>query len=198
MLSSGINAQAHLRFQNGLALFWKLARNNQKQLSGDVDVTAESRRRDVAGVELSREWMMARLEFETLDSTFSSYRSLTESLSVFTPATWRWRALVTGTRQNLGYTDRDEDVSRVTLIGMLGRMVGTRGWLDVELDYRQERWSGATRSSLSDIKAFGVKSSFTWRFRRVEVELEGRLSRINRDGQEEDIDRLLLRVRRRF
>ncbi len=76
--------------------------------------------------------------------------------------------------------------------------VTRRGLLEIEGNYRRERWRGGIRGDSDNLDAVDVEAAFTWLFGLFEVELEGQLWKVLHPRQEELTTRVLLRVRRDF
>ncbi|MFQ5479125.1 MAG: hypothetical protein ACE5E4_10960 [Candidatus Binatia bacterium] len=198
VLSVGTDVGMNLSFLDGVTLFWRLTYNDQSQISGDLDTRLESLNRHTVGVKLSRTWLSVSAEYEDYDSTFVAYNGFSESLSVFTPSRAWWRARLSGGHQYQEYTDTDEKVSRFNVTGLVGANVSTRGLVEIGADYQRQDWSGGQDPGFNDVDAFGLKTSFTWRYRKILVKLDGRLSRVDRQGQTEDRKRIVLSLRREF
>ncbi|MFQ5514448.1 MAG: hypothetical protein ACE5FG_08395 [Myxococcota bacterium] len=198
VLTTGVSTRARLELLDRLALYWRLTSWNQRETSGNGKLSLDSRDRQLTGIGFTRPWLSARVEYEDERGSFSSFRALSQAASVYTPPGSRWRARLSGSHRALDYTNTDEEVDRVVLVGTLQAAIGRRGLLRVEVEYERTRWSGQTDSELNDVDAIGVEASLLWSFRRVRAELGTRISRLDRLGQEESVDRVFLRVRREF
>lgn len=198
VMFTGVSIYISLAFYDWLTLYTKLWLRQQQQLSGTLDTQVESQDRRSAGVRASRSWFLAWTEVEQSKSTFTSYRSVSEGLSLTTPSDLGWRASVSGQHHYLIYDKPSRQLNSFSLGASLGTSLTKDGHFDVEADYQRDRWYGDTQSELNDLDAIGVSTELSYRFRSLRFAIDARLSRVNRHGQQEERERVFLSVRRDF
>jgi len=198
LLTRGLNLDVSVTIREWLVFFTQLRFSDEKLLSGNPDRDLESRDRQVVGASMSRGWLSARTEFERDDSNSRSFTGLSQWLSLSVPKQNWWHAsFVTSTRFR-SYDEADESVMRLASTVRFGADVGRRAELRAAFDYQLEDWSGDGSAGFRDLDGFGALVELVWRFRVTEISLGGSLSRIDRHGEEENLDRLFLRARRTF
>jgi hypothetical protein len=96
----------------------------------------------------------------------------------------------------IDHMDRGETQKTGGLEGRVQIPILWRGELDLEADYRMERWSGNNRE-INDFDVLGAELSLFWRFRAFTVGVEGRIFRTEWRKQGDEVrNRWLVRVRR--
>jgi hypothetical protein len=198
LLTSGVNLDVSVTIREWLVLYSQLRFSDEKLLSGDPDRELESRDRQVLGVSMSRGWLSTRTELERDDSNSRSFTGLSQWLSLSVPKQNWWHASFVTNSRFRSYDDAGESVMRLASIVRFGADMGRRGELRAAFDYQLEDWSGDGSAGFRDLEGFGALVELAYHFRVTEISLGGSLSRIDRQGQEENLDRLFFRARRSF
>jgi hypothetical protein len=198
LVTRGFKLDTSVAIRDWLVLFSQLRFSEEELRSGDPDRELESRDREVLGASMSRGWMSSRVEFERDHSNFRSFTGVSQWVSFSVPKQTWWHASFVTSGRFRSYDDDGESVMRVASVLRFGADVGLRGQLRAALDYQFEEWGGDEGNGFRDLEGFGFLVEVDWQFRSMEISLGGSLSRIERNGEEENVDRLFLRVRRNF
>ena len=151
------------------------------------------------GVRLYRPWIDARAEFENEKVPLrASFWAISGLLTLSRYGKGSWGGRLHGSHRFQQYTDSDQQVSRLTLGVRAHTRVTRRGLVEIEADYRRERWQGEISGGANDIDALDVRTEFTWWYGAIEVKAEGRLWTALQPRQNEIATRFGLRVRREF
>jgi hypothetical protein len=196
VLQKGFRSAAELSFPGGVSLFGRILETRWDTSSERAEQRLEERRRHALGVRWNVRWISARVEYEREQSTFTEWDGFSESISLTTPRRTWWQASLSASHAYRDFQDPDETFRRAAVIATLRARIAVRGLLELSSEWEQERWDSDVRRS--DVDGLGVRGSFTWRFRRMLVTLEGRHSRVERYDQDENVDRIELRIRREF
>jgi hypothetical protein len=210
LFSWGFNTSVRLSILEAFTVYWRQSTQDQRELSGNITTRLQSRDRQLMGISVARSWMSARVEYESDQTDIEqdraeilgtassgSFRALSNRLSFFTPERQRWNGLVTGFWRDTNFEDNDESLTQYGLNGSVGVPVFLRGFVELKGDYLRERWDTDVEGrDLSDMDAYGVQLSATWRLRRTSIRLDGRWGRIERATQDQEIRRVTLSFRR--
>ncbi len=197
ILDRAIRTHVSLNVHDWIEIYSGYTDRKQKLLDGVSETKLDSSTRWLAGLNMTGSWMSARIEFEDEKGTFTSYQSLSETLSVYTPGTFLWNARCSATHTGMTYRDTNDEVDRWSLIAVYRQRIGQRGWLDVEAEYLRERWD-STLSRANDIDAFRSQASYNWDFRSFEFELGARVSVTEQPQYDEINHRVFMRFIRNF
>lgn len=196
VLTSGGQADGRLNVGKLLSLYAKFERSEQEQVSGEALTRLESLERRVAGTMVTWRWLTAGAEYEDRDSVLSPVQSMSEWVSLSGPLFGQWRGQISASYRDSKLGDTGRAFTSLDAHLMLSGQVTTRSRLSIEADYRQQKWDKA--DSLSDLDGYGVRIGYGWRYGKFSVDATARLSLVNQHGQEEDRNRVDVKIRREF
>ncbi len=196
VLASGLNQNTSISIGDFFTIYFRSTNNGQQLLAGTPEVRLESYDGYAVGARSTWWWTTTTVEYETVRSSFVNYHSIYDTFTIAMPSSFRLRGHAGVSYRFQDFTDSGETVERIT--GIWGAMA--RFWdlgvATLDGEYQRERWTGRTTDN--DLDGFGIHARVTYPYRDLEFELDGRVSRITQRGEDEDRDRLVLRVRRRF
>jgi hypothetical protein len=198
ILSTGFNAHTSVRLLNTGTFYWDFATSDQRRLSGNPGWELISTTRNELGVEVRRNWMNFRAEYEKERSTLRSFWGHRESISVELPGGRRWSGSFYGSYEYRDFEDPEETLSTISVATWIQARLTRRTFLELEGTYQFTNWSGTAGPSLDEREGWIVKASVNWVYRGLEAELGGRFSRVEDETREDSIGRLFLSLRRRF
>jgi hypothetical protein len=198
-LTTGVAVFTSLAFLDHWNVFGRYENLDNHVLSGDKsDLRFNDYNRYVAGMEYSRRWFTAKVEFEENDATFGAFRGYSGFVSLDTGGTQLWNARVAIDYDHRNHTHDDgETVDRFALSGGANRRFFKSGLLEAEGRWLRARWSGQS-SDGNDIDAVHIKLKYAWWYGKIEVKLETGFAQILRSSEDRSVYRADLRVRRVF
>jgi hypothetical protein len=198
-LTTGVAVFTSLAFLDHWNVFGRYENLDNHVLSGDnSDLRFNDYNRYVTGMEYSRRWFTAKVEFEENDATFGAFRGYSGFVSLDTGGTQLWNARVAIDYDHRNHTHDDgETVDRFALSGGANRRFFKSGLLEAEGRWLRARWSGQS-SDGNDIDAVHIKLKYAWWYGKIEVKLETGFAQILRSSEDRSVYRADLRVRRVF
>ncbi|MDH3519175.1 MAG: hypothetical protein OEM49_01865 [Myxococcales bacterium] len=200
ILTTGFDVRADFDVFDTFSIYGRYNSIDRELLEGDpVEqfVSPYDRRRLIGG-KFARPWIKALAEFEDFDSRNGPYEAFRGSVSLYSPDIRSWNGSVTGAYNLQDFTDVDRTVSRMTLGGRATRRVSQRGVVELQGDYRRERWSGALDQGANDIDALRVEGLYTWWYGQIRFKCEAHYWRVLQRAQDQNHYLIALRMRREF
>jgi hypothetical protein len=198
-LWTGVAVYTSLDFLDYWNVFGRYENQDFHVISGDEDeLRFNSFDRYLAGIEYSRKWFSAKVEYEEKDANFGPFRGYSGMASVHTLGTQLWSASMTADYVHRNLTDDGgETVDRFSLSGAASRRFLQWGLLEAEGSWLRGRWSGAS-SKANDIDALHFRLRYSWWYGKVEFRLETGYAELLRPTEDRRVLNLDLRVRRVF
>jgi hypothetical protein len=194
----GYRNNAELRYNEWGSVFFESFFSREKGLKGtSVGRRRPNSDRQALGVRLNRGWVSARAVVDRQVGDQRSSIGNQQVVRLSTPwPTW-WSASFSANHSGRDWDSPSERMERWGAYATMRAGLKRWGWLEVLTSYEKENWKG-NDTEARDFDALSLRSSWNWRFRRIDVRLEASIFYVDRRFSTEHSERVFLRLRRYF
>ncbi|MBI5095240.1 MAG: hypothetical protein HZB26_22750 [Candidatus Hydrogenedentes bacterium] len=197
VLTKGGEFDARLRVGQWLSVYGRYGRTEQSQVEGIPATRLESLQQYAVGGVVTWRWVTVGAEYEDRESVFSPSTSLSEWVSVSGTLWRRVQAQISASHRESTFGElTGRTLETLDVNAMLSAQITDRSQVTMEAEYRQQTWDFTNSSN--NLEGYGVRMGYSWRYRKVAVEANARLSKVEQRGQQEEQNRFDLVVRRDF
>ncbi len=192
----GGSVDLRYQFRQWFSVYGAYDQNKQEQVEGELTSRLESRERRAFGGRFQWRWFEVGADYEDVESTFSPVTTLSEWGAVSFDPLRGWHVRLSASHRDSKFSDTGRKLKAIDAHVLLSGQITRRGMLEVEADYRQQRWENF--DTANNLDALGVTLGYVMRYQLLILDIRARYSNIEQLGQKETKDYVRVSLRREF